>query len=230
MAKIQFGAVATDARGKIAGIVYSKNKAGGYVRQKVSPSQTETARRGLVREIFAANSMTWSNGLTLAEVLEWNAFAASHLTTDVFGAAHSLSGMQMFQKLNSIIQIAGGAAITAPPASLEIVSLLTATVTATAGAPDVFSVAYTPTPTEANVKLQVFATKPLSIGRTFAKSDKRWLGVSAAAAASPYNGAAAYLAKFGAMTAGLKIGVWVNKVNTVTGAQTVPLYSLVTIG
>jgi len=230
MAKIQFGAVATDARGKIAGIVYSKNRAGGFVRQKVSPTQTETQRRGLVRQIFAANAQTWSLGLTAAQVAAWNAFASSHLVTDVFGASHALSGIQVFQKLNSIIQIAGGAAITSPPTSLAIVSLLTAVVTMTAGAPDVMSVAYTPTPTEANVVLQVFATRPLPVGRTFTKADKRWLGVSTAAAASPYNAAAAYLAKFGAMTAGRVAGVWVNKVNKVTGAQTVPMYSLVTIG
>lgn len=230
MAKIQFGAVATDARGKIAGIVYSKNRAGGYVRAKVSPSQAESARRALVREIFAANAQEWSTGLTAAQVAAWNAFATSHLVTDVFGNARALSGIGVFQKLNSIIQIAGGTAITSPPADLSIEPLLTTTITATAGAPDVLSIAYTPTPTEANVKLQVFATKPLPIGRTFAKSDKRWLGVTAAAAVSPYNAAAAYLAKFGAMTAGLKIGVWVNKVNTLTGAQTVPLYYLTTIG
>lgn len=230
MAKIQFGAVATDARGKIAGIVYSKNRAGGYVRVKVSPSQTETVRRALVREIFAANSQTWSTGLTAAEVAAWNAFATGHLVTDVFGAARALSGIGVFQKLNSIIQIAGGTAITDPPDDLSIVPLLTATVTATAGAPDVLSIAYTPTPAEADVKVQVFATAPLPIGRTFAKSGKRWLGVTASAAASPYNAAAAYLAKFGAMTAGLKIGIWVNKVNVTTGAQTVPLYQLKTIG
>lgn len=230
MAKIQFGAVATDARGKIAGIVYSKNKAGGYVRQKVSPSQTDTARRGLVREIFAANASTWSTGLTAAQVAAWNAFAALHLGTDVFGQARANSGIGMFQKLNSIIQIAGGTAILSPPANLSIVSLLTTTITLTAGAPDVASAAYTPTPTEANVKLQVYATAPLPVGRTFTKSGKRWIGVSAAAAVSPYNFAAAYLAKFGAMTVGKVVGVWVNKVNTVTGAQTVPLYYLVTIG
>jgi hypothetical protein len=229
MAKIQFGAVATDARGKIAGIVYSKNKAGGYVRAKVSPSQTESARRTFVRSLFSVNAQNFATGLTIAQVNAWNEFARGHLVTDVFGAAHALSGMQMYQRLNSVIAQAGGTVIEDPPDDLSITALLTMTATVTAGAPDVVSIAFTPTPPEASHKIAVYATKPLGTGRTFAKSDKRFVFMSAAAAASPAVASAAYLAKFGALTAGLKVGVWMQKINILTGAQTLPLYQLVTV-
>jgi hypothetical protein len=229
MAKIQFGAVATDARGKIAGIVYSKNKAGGYVRAKVSPSQTESERRTFVRSLFSVNSQEWSTGLTIAQVNAWNEFARAHLVTDVFGQAHALSGAQMYQRLNSVIAQAGGTVIDDPPDDLSITALLTMTPTITAGAPDVVSIAFTPTPPEASHKIAVYATKPLNAGRTFAKGDKRFLFLSAAAAASPAVCSAAYLAKFGALTAGKKVGIWIQKINVLTGAQTLPLYKLVTV-
>jgi hypothetical protein len=229
MAKIQFGAVATDARGKIAGIVYSKNKAGGYVRAKVSPSQTESARRTFVRSLFSVNAQNWSTGLSIAQVNAWNEFARGHLVTDVFGAAHALSGMQMYQRLNSVIAQAGGTVIEDPPDDLSITALLTMTPTVTADAPDVVSIVFTPSPPEASHKIAVYATKPLSIGKTFAKSDKRFVFLSAAAAASPAVVSAAYLAKFGALTAGLKVGIWIQKINILTGAQTLPLYQLVTV-
>jgi hypothetical protein len=229
MAKIQFGAVATDARGKVSGIVYSKNKAGAYVRVKVSPSQTESERRTLVRSLFAVNAQEWSTGLTLAQVNAWNEFARGHLVTDVFGQAHALSGIAMYQRLNSIIAQAGGTVIASPPADLSITPLITMTPTVTAGAPDVVSIAFTPTPPEASHKIAVYATKPLNIGRTFAKADKRFVFLSASAAASPAVASAAYLAKFGALTAGLKVGVWIQKINILTGAQTLPLYELVEV-
>lgn len=230
MAKIMFGAIATDARGKVAGIVYSKNRNGPYVRQKVSPTQTPTARRNTVRETMAGLASYFSGTLTSAQVAAWNSFAQNNPVTDIFGRTMLLSGIQTFCRLNGVILNCGGTQIDDPPANLAIDPLTSAVVTATAGAPDVFSVAFAPTPCGANIKLQLFATQPLPSGRTFTANFRRWLGVSALNAATPYNAASAYLAKFGAMTAGNKIGVWINRVDTTTGAQTPGLYSLVTIG
>jgi len=229
MAKIMFGAIATDARGKIAGVVYSKNAAGAYIRQKVSPTQSLTSRRGTVRTRITNLSKYWSATLTPAQIVAWNAFAKNNPVSDVFGRSQTLSGIQTFCRLNAQILNVGGTQIDDPPGSLTIAGITTITVTATAGAPDVLSIAYGPTPLPANVRLNVFATQPLPSGRTFTKSFMRWIFSSAAAAATPANVAAAYLAKFGAMTAGNKIGVLVNVVDDSTGAATTGLYSLVTI-
>jgi hypothetical protein len=230
MAKVMFGSLATDVRGKIAGIVYSKNRNGAYVRQKVSPTQSPTTRRTAVRERLAGLAAYFSGTLTAAQVAAWNAFAQNNPVTDIFGRTMILSGIQSFVQLNGIILNCGGAQIDDPPANLAITPLTSFTATLTAGAPDVASIAFAPTPTGANVKLQVYATQPLPSGRSFTKNFKRWLVVSALNAATPANIATAYLAKFGAMTAGNKIGIWVNRVDTTTGAQTPGMYDLVTIG
>lgn len=230
MAKIMFGAIATDARGKIAGVVYSKNAAGAYIRQKVSPTQSLTTRRGAVRTRITNLSKYWSATLTPAQISAWNAFAKNNPVSDVFGRSQTLSGIQTFCRLNAQILNVGGVQIDDPPGSLTISGITTIAVTATAGSPDVFSIAFTPTPLDASVRLNVFATQPLPSGRTFTKSFMRWIQSSTAAQASPLNAAAAYLAKFGAMTAGTKIGVLVNVVDEDTGAATTGLYSLVTVG
>jgi len=230
MAKIMFGALATDARGKIAGVVYSKNAAGAYIRQKVSPTQSLTTRRGTVRERITNLSKYWSATLTAAQVLAWNAFAKNNPVSDVFGRSQTLSGIQTFCRLNAEILNCGGTQIDDPPGSLTISGITTMTVTATAGSPDVLSIAFGPTPLDANLKLNIFATQPLPSGRTFTKNYLRWIAASAAAQATPYNAAAAYLAKFGAMTAGNKIGIQASVVDITTGAKTTGLYSLVTIG
>lgn len=230
MAKILFGALATDARGKIAGVVYSKNAAGAYIRQKVSPTQSLTARRGTVRERMTNLAKYWSATLTPAQVNAWNSFAKNNPVTDVFGRSQTLSGIQTFCRLNAEILNVGGTQIDDPPGSLTITGITTMTVTATAGAPDILSIAFGPTPLDTNVRLNIFATQPLPSGRTFTKNYLRWIAASSTAQASPFNAAAAYLAKFGAMTAGNKIGILANVVDNLSGAKTTGLYSLVTIG
>lgn len=42
MAKIKFGMMMTDARGKLGGQVFSKNRSGSYVRTKVTPVNPQT--------------------------------------------------------------------------------------------------------------------------------------------------------------------------------------------
>lgn len=228
MAKIMFGAIATDARGKIAGVVYSKNAAGAYIRQKVSPTQSLTTRRGLVRARMTNLSKYWSATLTPAQVLAWNAFSKNNPVTDVFGRTQTLSGIQTFCRLNAQILNVGGTQIDDPPASLTIQGITTITVTAAAGTP-ALSIAYGPTPLDTNVKLNVFATQQLPSGRTFTKSFMRWIFHSAAAAATPANVLSAYTAKFGALVEGTKIGILVNVVDETTGAATTGLYALVTV-
>lgn len=228
MAKIMFGAIATDARGKIAGVVYSKNAAGAYIRQKVSPTQSLTTRRGLVRARMTNLSKYWSATLTPAQVLAWNAFSKNNPVTDVFGRTQTLSGIQTFCRLNAQILNVGGTQIDDPPTSLTIQGITTITVTATAGTP-ALSIAYGPTPLDTNVKLNVFATQQLPSGRTFTKSFMRWIFHSAAAAATPANILSAYTAKFGALVEGAKIGILVNVVDETTGAATTGLYALVTV-
>lgn len=228
MAKIMFGSVATDARGKIAGIVYSKNAAGAYVRQKVSPTQSLTSRRGLVRERVTNLSKYWSATLTPAQVLAWNSFAKNNPVSDIFGRSQTLSGIQTFVRLNGVILNVGGTQIDDPPPSLTITGITSLTPTATAGTPSL-SIAFGPSPLEADCKLNVFATQQLPTGRTFAKPFLRWIFASAAAATTPANVLSAYTAKFGSLVAGSRIAIKANVVNEATGAQTTGLYSMITV-
>jgi hypothetical protein len=228
MAKIMFGAIATDARGKVAGIVYSKNAAGAYIRQKVSPTQSLTTRRGLVRSRMTNLAKFWSASLTATQVAAWNSFAKNNPVTDVFGRSQTLSGIQTYCRLNAVILNVGGTQIDDPPASLTIQGITTLTATAAAGTP-ALSLAFGPSPLDTNVCLNVFATQQLPVGRTFTKPFMRWIFASAAAATTPANVLSAYTAKFGALVEGTKIGILANVADKTTGAQTTGLYQLVTV-
>src|SRR3546814_20356183 len=65
MAKVKFGALMTDARGKLGGHVFSKNRAGSYLRTKVTPVNPQTSYQTSVRALFGAISPQWS-GLSQA--------------------------------------------------------------------------------------------------------------------------------------------------------------------
>lgn len=228
MAKIMFGAAITDARGKIAGIVYSKNASGAYVRAKVSPTQALTTRRGVVRERITNLSKYFSGQLTAAQVLAWNAFAKNNPVTNVFGHTVILSGIQTFCRINAAILNAGGTQIDDPPVSLGITGITTLSATATAGTPT-FSIVFGPSPLDTNVRLNVWATQQLPLGRTYTKSYMRYIGSSSSAATTPLNALSMYTAKFGALVEGSKIGIQVGTIDVTTGAQTKGLYTSIVV-
>lgn len=228
MAKIMFGAIATDARGKIAGVVYSKNASGAYIRQKVSPTQSLTARRGVVRARLGGLAQYFSGTLTTTQVAAWNSFAKNNPVTDVFGRTMTLSGIQTFCRLNATILNVGGTQIDDPPANLAITALETITLTSDASTPTL-SLAFTATPLGTNTMLNVMASQQLPSGRTFTKPFLRWIYASAAAGTSPVNILTAYTTKFGALVAGTKIGLIANTVDSTTGAASPGLYTLHTV-
>ncbi len=228
MAKVKFGAMVNDARGKMDGVVYSKNQYGAYVRQKVSPVNPMSARQTLVRQRLANLSKYWGGTLTAAQRLAWTGFAKLNPVTDVFNDKQQLSGLACFARLNAAILNAGNAQIDTPPANLLVTGLESLTITVSSG-PSVVSIAYTISPLAANHKLYIFATPGLSAGITFFKPFLRFIGASAAAQATPYVATTIYTNKFGDTVAGQKIGFMVAVIDGVKGAVSPGLVQLVTV-
>jgi hypothetical protein len=119
MAKIVFSAIVGDARKKIGGNVFTKGRSGAFVRRKVSPTQPRTSAQRNARASFTDLSKAWS-GASMDDTKRagWNALASNYPVKDKFGASHTLTGLQMFQKLNRVIATIGGSLIYTPPASL----------------------------------------------------------------------------------------------------------------
>lgn len=101
MAKIKFGMMMTDARGKLGGQVFSKNRAGAYVRTKVTPVNPQTALQQEGRELLGSLSQQWGL-LTQAQIDEWNQAVDEWKTTDVFGDIKKPTGKNLFVKLNMV--------------------------------------------------------------------------------------------------------------------------------
>ena len=228
MAKVKFGAMVNDARGKMDGVVYSKNQYGAYVRQKVSPVNPLSARQTLVRQRLSNLSKYWGGTLTEAQRAAWTGFAKLNPVVDVFNDKQQLSGLACFVRLNAAILNAGATQIDTPPVDLDVTGLASVTITATAG-PSVVSIAFTATPLPAGHRVYVFATPGLSPGVTFYKPFLRFIGVSAAAQVSPYVATTVYTDKFGDTVLGQKIGFLVAVVDGTKGSVAPGLASLVTV-
>jgi len=228
VAKVRFGGIAQDARGKIDGIVYSRNQYGGYVRVKVSPVQPNTARQTLVRNRTALLSKRFSTVITEAQRAAWSVFGAAHPKTDVFGNPQALSGIASYVRLNQVILNAGGTIIDTPPPDLEVAGLLSMTATASAGA-GTLSITFTPTPLGAGLVLYIWSSEGKGAAVNFFRPFLRFIGVSPAAPASPFAAGALYTAKFGPLVAGQAIGVLVGVCDPAKGAVSPGVFQRVVV-
>jgi len=220
MAKIKFGMMMTDARGKLGGQVFSKNRSGSYIRTKVTPTNPQTAYQTAVRAIFALISAAWS-ALTAAERATWNGAVGDWSTTDVFGDLKNPSGKNLHQRLNQNLQNVGQAVITSAPAKTTLPEGVATESVFEIGET---SLDITGKSVTAGAFVQIFATPQMSAGTTFVKNKLRQIYASATDGYSATDAYAAYVAKFGAPTVGANVYVAFRYVGT--NGQTSPLQTI----
>ena len=202
--------------GSLAGITSSRNRFGQYRRSRATPVNPNTTAQGTVRARIAANAAAW-RALTAVQREGWDSLGASMSRTDSLGQTYTLTGFQAYCSVNNNKAMAGDATVSDAPALSTPSTILTATITLTTAA---LSVAYTPTPMPAATRLAIYASPQRSAGRQF-EADYRFLAITAAAAASPHNGFAAYQAKFGTPVLGNRI--FFALVSVAAGFQSGPL-------
>lgn len=215
--KAKFGAIVVDGRGKLGGHVFSKNRGGSYMRTKVTPTNPQTSFQAAVRNRLTQFSQGW-RGLTQAQRDAWNSAVGNFAKTDVFGDIKQPTGLNLYVKLNSNLDLISQGAISLPPLPSEVEAVLTISVVATVtGA--VLDITYTPTPVPTDTTFVIEATAQVSPGKNFLKNEFRVLTINASAATSPADIASLYVARFGTLIEGQKIGVRMYPVNEVTGQK-----------
>lgn len=186
--------------GSIAGQTSSHNRFGQYRRTRAIPVNPSTPQQLVQRARMSTNAAGW-RALTDAQRAGWEALGLNITRTDALGQTYTLNGFLAYCSINNNNLDAGNAVVADAPAIVTPPALLTATITLTAAA---MSIAYTTTPLGAGVRLFSFISPQKSAGRTF-NGDYRLVAVSAAAAASPANVYAAYVARLGVPVVGNRI-------------------------
>lgn len=220
MALVTYGPIVSNARKKIAGVVATKGHAGNFMRNKVAPIQPRTQSQRNVRSNFTSLAKSWG-ALTAAQIAGWNALAKSTPLKDRLGNSVTLTGLQMYMRLNRNLTTVNTAAISAPPATLTATAPGTLTVAVNHVGPT-FTV--TPTNYPANGEsAAIFGSPQLSPGRTFiGKNYRLLLVVPYNASPTAYDLHTVYPAKFGTILAAKQIGVLVKHISTTTGAAGTP--------
>lgn len=215
MAKVKFSALVSEMRGKLNGSVFSRNRGGSYLRNKVTPLNPQTLAQTLVRSSFTAISQSWK-ALTQAQRDAWNSAVNNFIGTDIFGDQKTPSGFNLFMKLNKNLLDVGAATLTLPPVpgSVQAFTSLALSANTTAGTFDMTS----SDPVAADTAIKVFATAGVSPGKEFVKSEFRQIGVLPAASLAVNDFATEYIATFGSLPSiGLKDFIKFVPVNTLTG-------------
>jgi hypothetical protein len=218
--KMKFGAIVVDGRGKIGGHVASKNRAGAYLRTKVTPVNAQTSYQLGVRNRFTQLSQAWRS-LTQEQRDSWNSAVSDFQKTDIFGDLHSPTGFNLYQRLNNNLLLIGESVIDTPPLPSSVDEVVASSLTAESDTQSLSLVLTDDVPSNTNVK--VFATAPQSAGKSFVKSEYRLIGVLDPEETTPVDLLADYQAKFGSTGSdGQKIFVKVQAVNATTGQTGTP--------
>lgn len=195
MAKIKFGMMMTDARGKLGGQVFSKNRSGAYIRTKVTPSNPQTQAQAQVRSNLATLSTGW-NSLTAAQIAQWNASVDDWASTDVFGDIKKPTGKNLYVKLNVNLLNSGQSIVATPPAKIELPALVDIDAVLDT---DNYALDINGLPIFADGVYQIEACAPVSRGVNFVKNKFRVIAYRTQATAVPADIAQDYIAKFGSV-------------------------------
>jgi len=195
--------------GKIQGTVFLSNN---VVRVWRKPNNVRNAATQFVRGIFSGTSTAWKT-LTASEISSWITAAPLYFSKKVFATAYALKGNTLFQRVNNTLTSLGLANITTAPGIATPGFVITSAVAAAAAGAATFGVTITEFSGQvvlpAHSYIKVYATRQVDIGRSsFGLSQYRLIGAfDPTASTNPLDIEADYVAKFGALVAGQRIGI-----------------------
>jgi hypothetical protein len=99
MARVKFGTIVTDARGKVGGNMFQANRYGRTFKVNPKQPKRQTPAQQVIRNRFQLISRSWA-GLSSADKQTWYDAVMSYTFTNVFGDTVAPTGQLLFQRLN----------------------------------------------------------------------------------------------------------------------------------
>lgn len=148
--------------GSVAGLTFSRNRSGNYIRARTNPVNPNTPQQQIVRSAVADLSNLWINTLTQADRDKWEDYAANVPVTNPLGATIFLTGINQYVRSNVPRLQAGLARVDIAPSIFDIGSFTSVT-TVSVGATNGVTVGFTNTDDWANATgaaMLVFVARP----------------------------------------------------------------------
>lgn len=217
MAKIKLSAIVSEMRGKLNGSVFSKNRGGAYLRTKVTPVNPQTIYQGNVRARLTSFSQAWRS-LTQPQILAWNSAVSNYTGTDIFGDIKTPSGINLYNKLNLNLAAAGQSPIQNPPLPVSVGYFSNLEVSGVASLNELIA-DFTAAGASVGQTIIVQATKGVSAGKNFVKSEYRQIATLAGTTVTGVDIGTEYVNKFGTMIEGQKVFIRFAFVDNTTGVS-----------
>ncbi len=171
--------LASDIRGSIDGLTFSRNRFGRVIRAKVAPVNPSTSDQDRVRQLFGDLSHLWSTGIGEDNTSAWHTAATSTTLYDSLGQAYTPTGQNLFVGVNLIRRLIGESVTLVPQIGGSFPLLYTVGGTAVANNPptaDSVTVTWTGA-ASAEQGYAVYAAAPIRNGARFvARPRYRWMG------------------------------------------------------
>jgi hypothetical protein len=116
MAKVTSPLHASEARGRVGGIIYNTHRGLAVVKAKTAGAQPRSQLQLQIRAYAITLARLWQS-LSVGERAQWNAYAVSHTEVDWTGNPVRLSGLNWYLRLNTRQMHAANATSDTPPAS-----------------------------------------------------------------------------------------------------------------
>lgn len=165
-----------EAAGSVAGLVYSHNRGGQYVRARVVPVNPNTAFQQAIRGFLATIVAAWNTVLSSEQRALWEAYADAVEIPDILGEPRNAGGIGHFVRSNVPRLQEGFARIDEPP---EVFALPTFTppVLTAAETTQLVSVAFTQADSwahEVGGCLYVYVSRPTNPSINYFKAPYRF--------------------------------------------------------
>lgn len=179
--------VIAQASGSIAGITFSHNRGGLYIRKKNTPTDPNTGFQAIVRGIVADLSNAWVNVLTQAQRDAWDLYAENVTVLSKIGTQIKLSGINHYLRSNTPRLQAGGPRVDDGPLIFDTGSFSPVAFTGITASND-FSIAFTEADewvNEDDAFMIVYGSRPQNLSINFFKGPFRLNGTIAGDATTP---------------------------------------------
>jgi len=99
--------------GSVGSNTYSKNRYGYYVKTKAQPTNPNTPLQATTRQAMRKYVQLWQTTITATQAEAWDEAALQHKRSK-YGAGFSLSGVNLYVAVNTLLEKFGESAITEP--------------------------------------------------------------------------------------------------------------------
>jgi hypothetical protein len=163
MALVKLGGIVGDIRGAIGASVFSRNRFGGYIRNRAIPVNPATTRQENVRIAMNQLQYRFRETLTAAQKLSWDNYAAGTPTLNRLGDQIHPTAINFYLRANIIYLLYGGTPIDTAPSTPGIAAIPTLIFTGTDATGVVLDEPDPVLDTGDVLQIQVSPAKPFSV-------------------------------------------------------------------